>query len=61
MIPVGYGNFEWGYVQFVSLEYTSWACLGMLRVGAVLDKVICELNSNPQKAVVADERKLEMI
>jgi hypothetical protein len=34
---------------------------GMLRVGAVLDKEICELNSNVQKAVVAHERRLGMI
>jgi hypothetical protein len=54
-----------GYVQFVSLEYMSWVCLGMFGVcwelGAVLDKEICELKGNLQKAVVAHERKLRMI
>lgn len=50
-----------GYVQFVSLKYMSWVCLGILRVGAVLDKEICELNGKLQKAVVAHERKLRMI
>jgi len=42
----------------VSLKYMSWVCLGILRVGAVLDKEICELNGKLQKAVVAHERKL---
>lgn len=49
----------------MSLEYMSWVCLGMFGVcrelGAVLDKEICELKGNLQKAVVAHERKLGMI
>jgi hypothetical protein len=43
------GIYELGMFGYVS---------GMLRVGAVLDKEICELNGNLQKA---HERKLRMI